>query len=572
MHAATDGGETELFRCLEGARSRIEQRFLDGGAVLLSVVDVLSELVSSLENLTTSLDETTAEVTIGQLRETIEQLSVLPAIEARRQERLTRVAETERSLGTHVADMQETLRYLRTFATTAKITGAGIQDFAGFAGEIIERIQFGRVQVDRLSDNIVTLGSTLRIASQRGGETLEEYRHSVPAIVERLSRNMSELMAHRRHLAGLAEKVGGLARTIQTKVGTTLSAMQIGDITRQRIEHCQSAFDILAGYLDAPEGRALSADDRTRLSLAVRHLVASQLRQIVADFDRESATIVSTIVGFNADIAELLALYAEMEPGDGAAGNSVIRVLEADVATARQVVTSIEAAAGKANELSLGTLATVRELVEAIEVIKLVRTDIQYMALNTNLRCSKLGEEGRAINVVTAELRGFSSTLDETAQKILEALQTLQAEAERLGEIGTDMPTDGTLDGRLEAAVSSIRDVGNRMEADMEALGTRSRDVANKVTASMARLDYKADLGDVLSRCAEEAAELAWAPLPASDPLDIVLSDVGGRIAKLYTMASERDVHARIFPSAPAAANPAETQASDDDLFEAALF
>ncbi|QRM53178.1 chemotaxis protein [Sinorhizobium sp. BG8] len=564
--------ETELALRLEGARSQIEQRFLDGGGILLSVLDILNNLLSALDNLAGSLDKETAEATVSQLAETVAQLSALPELESKRQLRLASVAETEKSLGVHVADMQETLRYLRTFAITAKITGAGIQDFSSFAEEILERIQFGTAQVDQLSEKITVLGSTLSVASSRGGETLDGYQQSVPAIVESLSRNVRDLMAHRMHLSDVAEKVKVVARKVQNKVGITLSAMQIGDITRQRIEHCQSAFDLLAEYLGSPDGQALSYADRERLTQAVRHLVFQQLTQIAADFDRECTTVVGTIVGFNSEISGLLSLQADMQPKNGQATDAALRVLETDIGAARGIVRDIEKAATASNELSLATIATVRELLKGIETIKLVRTDIQYMALNTNLRCSKLGEEGRAINVVTAELRAFSSRLDETAQGILEELQGLEADVAKLGETRTDNPPGDTLDNRLELALTSISGVGSKMEDDMARLNACSQDVATKVTASMAKLDYKAELGDVLSGCAAEAAELAGPTLPSLDGLDAPLAEVGGKIAKVYTMVSEREIHARIFGTTVSAEPSPSAAQSDDELFDDALF
>ena len=72
--------EGELVSRLEGARSRIEQRFLDGGVVLLAVLDVPNRLVASLENLSGSLDDNTAEATIGRLSATVGQLTALPGI------------------------------------------------------------------------------------------------------------------------------------------------------------------------------------------------------------------------------------------------------------------------------------------------------------------------------------------------------------------------------------------------------------------------------------------------------------------------------------------------------------
>lgn len=567
MRVERQTAEGELVSRLEGARSRIEQRFLDGGVVLLAVLDVLNRLVASLENLSGSLDDQTAETTIGRLVATVDQLTALPGIEEIRQQRLANVAVTEKSLGGHIVDMQETLRYLRTFATTAKITGAAIPDFSGFAEEILERIQFGRSEVDALGAKITTLSTVIGSASTGGGEALERFRRSVPDIATNLSRNAADLTAQRRHLSQLAAKVGTSARLVQTKVATTLSSMQIGDITRQRIEHCQSAFGFLDDYL---AGVALDRDAADRLTALVRHLVHEQLVEIARDFERECKTVVGTIRSFGADVDGLMALYGDMDAGEGGSADRAMRVLEADIAAARAVVRDIEQAAEKANALGLGTVDTVHELLKGVETIKLVRTDIQYMALNTNLRCSKLGEEGRAINVVTAELRTFSARLDETAERILVALQSLEDDAGRLSEAGA--AAGGSLDTHLEEVLEHIRRAGDRMEEDMTALRACGDDVSAKAGKTIADLDFNAELGDVLADCSARAGELLGHDLPDMAGLEEALADLGSRIARTYTMVSEREVHARIFGTAVEAPPAPVAAKNDEELFDDALF
>jgi uncharacterized protein YukE len=559
--------ESELVSRLEGARSRIEQRFLDGGVVLLSVLDLLNRMVASLEKLSSSLDDETAEATTARLVATIDQLTALPGIEQTRQQHLASIAITEKSLGGYIADMQETLRYLRTFATTAKITGAAIPDFSGFADEILERIQFGAGAVSALGAKIGTLGSVIDAASAGGGHALERFHRSVPDIAGNLSRNAADLTAQRRHLSQLAGKVGASARRVQGKVATTLSSMQIGDITRQRIEHCQSAFGFLEDYLGAC---ALDAAASERLTALVRHLVHEQLIEIASDFERECKTVVGTIRSFGADIDGLMVLHGEMDAGDGHSADRAMRTLEADITAARTVVGDIEQAADKANALGSNTVETVQELLKDVKTIQLVRTDIQYMALNTNLRCGKLGEEGRAINVVTAELRTFSGQLDDTAERILTTLQSLKDDACKLGEAGAG--AGGSLDDHLEDVLDHVRRAGDRMEEDMEALRACGADMSAKAGRIIGDLDFNAELGDVLADCSARAGELVGDDLPDVTGLEEALHDLGSRIARTYTMISEREIHARVFgtpvemTSAPAAAQ------SDEDLFDDALF
>ncbi|MFP3835793.1 hypothetical protein, partial [Chryseobacterium sp. SIMBA_028] len=92
-----------------------EERFLEGGTVLLSVMDVLNRLLNSLDNITKALDNNESSNADADLRATVESLTALPVTEQARQNALTVLAQTGSDLHKHIAEMQETMRYLRTF-------------------------------------------------------------------------------------------------------------------------------------------------------------------------------------------------------------------------------------------------------------------------------------------------------------------------------------------------------------------------------------------------------------------------------------------------------------------------
>lgn len=552
---------------MESARVRIEERFLDGGAALLSILDVLNKLISSLDQLTGSLDEGTANKTMDELKSTVQRLSQLTTLESGRQVGFQEIACIERKLEPQIGDMQETLRYLRTFAVTAKITGAGIADFSGFAEEILERIQAGSRQVNDFAGKLSTLGHGLGPIMIKGKAIIASYKETVPQIVVGLSNGAAEIGNHRKLLVERAARVRAVAGGIQMKLASTLSAMQVGDITRQRIEHCQSSLHILSEYMDSPAGAALDAEQRESLSLIIRQLVSLQLNQSIADFDRDTARIVTTVASFRSDLSQIEALRVAMTEGDDDASDSAIRQLESGVAAARLAVREIEDVARKAGALSRSTSTTVKELLDGIGIVRAVRTDIHYMALNTNLRCGKIGEEGKAINVVTAELRNFAGKLDETAEKILAELQTLEIASDKLVAAQGD-ENEESLDLRLEHALASIRAVGDRMDEQMAGLGEQSRTAVSEMDISLARLNFNAELGEVLRTCADEMEiqeEVFEAP-----GIEEALGELGGRIGKLYTMVSERELHAAVLGTAP----PAETAVvatvmSDEDIDDA---
>ena len=215
------------------------------------------------------------------------------------------------------------------------------------------------------------------------------------------------------------------------------------------------------------------------------------------------------------------------------------------------------------------TLATVEVLLKDIGIVRVVRGDIHYMALNTNLRCGKIGEEGKAINVVTAELRIFAGHLDEAAEQILEQLKVLEGAAKGLL---TDTPEDAPqdcLDERLRRALESIRSVGQAMEGDLSNLAKEGASGVAEMNAALQRLDFRADLGEILHRCEEELHTSSHQSVDVTG-LQAALDVIGPRINRIYTMAAERELHAAILGTAVPEQAPL-TVLSDDDL-DAALF
>ena len=532
-------------------------------------MDVLNSLLASLDNVTRTLDAGAANDTTADLLATVKSLSGLPQLENMRQSNLQVLSSSGAGLRTHVADMQETMRYLQTFAVTVKITGAGIAEFAGFAEEILDRIRSGTSEVNNFAGQLNSLENELKVAQTFGSGIAQRYEQTVPAVVSALQRDAQSISEHRKKLGEIAKQVGVLARGVQGKVSTTLSALQIGDITRQRIEHVQSTLTILEEFLDSDEGRVLDRGAQTRLENLVHHLAAAQMVDMVENFQRDSRSVVETIASFSHDTQDILNLRAEMRSEDDAKGGNFMRALEESVSAAHAIVKQVETASLQANHVSQSTTATAANLLTGIENIRAVKMDIHYMALNTNLRCSRTGEEGRSINVVTAELRLFAAKLDESADAIVNGLTGFEEAACAIA--ATDSTGGPGLAERLSDAVSNIRSAANAMETELAVLSEHGREVASKIGLSISKLDFQNDLGEVLATCADNLCDLAGDTMPGVDDLADVLGGLGPRIFKLYTMAQERTVHQAIIPAGVVIA-ALVAAANDDELFEDALF
>ncbi|ACI56534.1 putative methyl-accepting chemotaxis sensory transducer [Rhizobium leguminosarum bv. trifolii WSM2304] len=563
----------DIGRTLESARSRVEERFLEGGTVLLSVMDVLNRLLNSLESVTAALDNGESSDTGADLRATVESLTALPVTEENRQQALVSLAQTGRELRKHVSDMQETMRYLRTFAVTVKITGAGLAEFAGFAQEILERIYSGTDEVNRFATHLDSLDKEVKLAASFGASVSKGYADTVPAVAAALRADAAKIAEHRKHLGIVAREVGAIARGVQSKVASTLSALQIGDITRQRIEHVQATLSLLEEFFAGEEGAKLDAGARKRLQNVIHHLTAAQMSDMCANFQRDSENVVKTIASFDHDMREILKLRDQMSGASGEAGGNFMRALESSVSVAHEIVKQVDTASRQADQVSQSTIGTAAKLSDAIANIRAVKTDIHYMALNTNLRCSRLGEEGRSINVVTAELRIFAGKLDESADAIVTGLPALEAAAGRVtpaADVGT-----GGLGESLTSAVGNIRSAANTMENELKVLAENGREVATKISLLIGKLDFQRDLGEVFARCADLLESAAGTEVADISDLTDAIAPLDRKIFKHYTMVQERSIHRDIIPacedSIPAPAETVKAE-NDEDLFADALF
>ncbi|CAN7244856.1 chemotaxis protein [Rhizobium sp. LjRoot254] len=557
---------------LTSAHGQIEKKFLDGGAVLISIMEILNRLIGSLDRLTGSLDENTTSETMGGIEATAKELGTLPAFEDGRQKGFVELASVCRAMQGSISEMREIMRYLRTFAISVKITAAGLDDFVGFADEIRERIQSGESEVNRFAKQVHDMHGQLEKAQEFSRKILQEYSDVVPRTVADLSGNAARISGHHGRLAEMANQVKQLARGVQGKITSVLSALQIGDITRQRIEHIQSIFQLFDEFV-AGEGASLTESDRVRIGEVIRQLAAAQMEETATDFQRECRNIHTNMTRFIDDTREILRLRDGMTDRQNGGGENVLKALETGVTAAVGLVSGVQETSSQADAVAQSTSETAQSLLRGIEVIRTIKTDIHYMALNSNLRCSKLGDEGRSVNVVSAELRIYAGKLEVPADAVMNELQRLEAAA---GAFSSDRGSgSGDIAGPLSEALSAIRGVSGRMDAGIEELAREGQEVFTKVSAAISTLDFESELGDVIEDCVSHSAGIASPHMIDISDLADSVAGLGARILKLYTMAQEREIHSGFLPAAAGAvaATPTTSAAtSDEDLFEDALF
>lgn len=572
--------QSEFNTRLTGAHAKIEKTFLEGGEVLVSVMELVNHLIKILDGMTGSLSSDKSQDTTGILAQSIEELAKLPETESLRQSGFEALANMCAQTTGHIADINETMRYLKTFVITVKIAGAGLSELTGFADEIRERIQHGADEVTQFAQNLEAMRTQLSRARGLSVNTQSDFGGHIPALIAGLKTNSALIQKQNIEMATIAAEVKKIAQSIQMKIASVLSALQIGDITRQRIEHIQSTLDLLDEFCHSSDSAALSDNERFALRDMTAQLCHAQMAETAQDFQRDCSRILSSITSFTEDAAQILALRDELVEKMMSGDSNVYQQMESGITEACAVSEQVQLSSSEADRVVRSVTESAQKLLRGIEVLRAIKIEIHYMALNSNLHCSKLGERGRSVAVVSGEMRIFAAKLEEPADAIVEELTQVDDTTRVLAE-----KSDGlahSISEPLTSVLETIRTAKVQIDQGVDALAEEGQQVFSRISAAVVKLDFESELGDTFNDCCTLAGQLSVGGNHNLAEFADKFDGLNGKIYRLYTMAQERDIHLAYLP-APSTVTAsmnvtvtsngdAKAEAADEDLFDDALF
>ena len=533
-------------------------------------MEIVGALVNALDQFANTLGGDAIKDTIADLRKSVSDLASLPETAAARQKAFDDIAHLCANTVLQVEDMRETFRYLRTFAISVKITGAGIDEFAGFADEIRERIQSGAREIDSFASQLGAMSGELGKAKNFADGVLSDFQATIPSIVASLDRSAVLLAQERQEMSMIAGDVRHTANQVQSKIASVLSALQIGDITRQRIEHVMESFTITEQFASSMDGREVTVEERWDVERAIFALAVAQLDQMLEDFREKSASIASIIASFAQDATQMLSQRERLGSFNADADKNVLKAMERDIGHASTLAVDIQARGRQSDQLVERVSESVQALLSGIEVVRGIKTDIHYMALNSNLRCSRLGDAGRAVNVVSGELRTFAGRLEDPANAVMAGMQEVKSVAGRLLKTQDDAEAHDVV-SPLREALDAIKAASQAMDAGLQDVTEQGDAVFGRIMSAVKSLDFESQLGVVLADSAAIARKV-MEQQGVPEKLPPVTDIVGGKIFAIYTMAQERQIHLALLPGGAAETVETPISQADDDFLEDALF
>jgi hypothetical protein len=559
-----------------------EDRFLEIGRRLGSSVEILERLKALFSKLQVELDSPEMRGATEGLAQVAAQISVLAGTQRDERAALEKLSRIAAGLGARIDKIHNEVRTIEVLTINARITassiGAASADFLTYFGEIGKALKVTEINLRHFRDDLMEVNKHLRAASASEADFDTRQAATITVIPRRLSESIRLITARRQAAATAAGQVSDRSRHVGDGIARVISALQIGDATRQRMEHVQEVAQLLAQILTADDAAASAADepwtalsDRERQGLAADGcaLQTAQLLDTAEEFGREITSVHTVIAELSADAREIVRLSNATFESAGQNG-AFLSELEADVSQTHALFEGFYASRVSADQTMGSVLEIVTRLAQHIRTVRRVEADISIMGVNATVMSGRMGTVGAALRVVADEVTKSSGrTAAESKAATADVENTVSTAQSLVGEEQSARLAQITAVIELmTTSTTRLRGVADGLASALDALRRDGLAVARHLDDTAASLSVADDIDSTLRLAAEDFTSVA-STLPASDSSAAAASArMFQLISARYTMARERDILARIAhgSAASAAATAPAAQTSIDDM------
>jgi hypothetical protein len=391
-----------------------------------------------------------------------------------------------------------------------------------------------------------------------------EHGSTMSEISDRLGLHLTVINGHRLRLTARTGEHTGLTRQITARIGAAVAALQIGDITRQRIEHVEQSLAALDDFLGALPGE--DHDAREGAIATICGLQAAQLEDMVAELDAKAGSLTNVLRQLAGDAETILRHGSEEAEQLLASGGTALGAIVGDLKETSALLGAFAIMRNDLDRLTGSVSDTVTAMVQQLEKVRCIEEDLRHLSLNTAIRCSRFGSSGRTLNVIAQELRMLTEQTDDATRIIISGL----ADAARLiggsedsGQAANFAVTE--LEADVRSALESLGMVTARMHEDADKIVQTGPSVMQSLDLAAAEVTVHIEMEKHMRAAAAHLERMRGGnpadPPPAFWPVTL-LAEQRAR----YTMDSERRLHDRRFGSIAAVSEEAKaTENTEQD-------
>jgi hypothetical protein len=561
-----------IVAALADPRQRIETAFVDVGGRLTEAAGLLGRVSSLFEGLPRDLESEELVEATGRLEAVGSRAYEIAAAFSTEREDIARLLGVVTAADQPISDLRKAVKMMEIVAINARVAAAGIvgrmEGFDVFTTDIAALSDSAAKTIRDFSLVYEHLTRGVERAAEQRAHFEAAHQDTLTGLAERLGRNLAAVVQRRQQSASSSAETGRMSRDIANRIATAVSALQVGDATRQRVEHVEDGLTRLAEIMAGSGEHDVPPAALPATAAAVTRLAAAQLADTGAVFSLEVEEADDALRQLAVDARAIMDHSREVYGEANRAGASPLAVLNADLREAVAVLADCEAERGKLDGLAAAVAETVEKLLTYVEAVQDIEANMRLVSLNAAVKCAQLGPRGRALDVIAQQLRQLTG---ETVVAAEAAMTNLKQAAELAKAFSRAASGDtarqvGALEQEARASMALLETVDKRLS---EALAVLTKDGGTAVSRLAAAATGFSDHAAIAAALSESERRVAALCGDAEGEPDAALLQL---LRKRYTMGSERQVHDRLFPAAAAEEEQPPMPASEEAELDALFF
>lgn len=479
---------------------------IDGAFV--SVGGRLADCAAILAHLTQTFEELPAELESGELAEATERLAVvsrrareISQVLAAEQVDLTRLVQVVAHAQHPIDELRRAVKMMNIVAVNARVVAAGIiaemDDFEVFTTDIARLSDTAAQTIATFSRTYVALVGVVGVAAETRSRFEATHRDTLSVLAAELETSLTEVTRQRLDAIESSAVTGRMSREITERVAATVMALQVGDATRQRIEHVEAALRELA---DVGTDRALVAP----IAELQRRQLASTREALVEQMASGEQALRALARDAVAVLEHAREVYGENDD------RSALSRLRDAVRDAVQVLRDCEAEREQLNKVAAAVADSVKVLLDHVEAVQDIEAKMRLVSLNAAVKCAQLGPRGRALDVISQQLRALTGETVNSAHEAVGRLSEAASLAEAfISSAGCEAGRVGDLECEATAALVLLETVGDRMKKALTNLYRDGPIVAQHLDEAVEDLSHHGAISEALRDVEFTVASLA---------------------------------------------------------------
>lgn len=399
-----------------------EPAFLETGNRLSGLSGAISRLAAAMETAEAVFSRPETLDALSDLTRVAERISAMRGRGGNVSDALARmVADSDAIIGA-LGHLRSMMAQVKVVAINARIEASQLVrtgvDFTVFTRDIAHLAAGGEKTITEVQHEVGILRAGAVTAQELQRDFEARALPRLDALAEQLAVSLRDLRDAKTRAARGARDIPERLRACNQGIAKMVSALQVYDSTRQRLEHVEEALDRTAVQLSGGDP-TLDGERRLILVNGIAELQALQTRY-ADDHYHEAVDQVDRDVTAIAD--EIPRLNELCRDAFGAGEADSLSIVDENLAKGSEILADfigIREQAASSLEHVVEAAARAGDLIRGLNRIS---ADMRLMGLNASIKCGNMGTVGRVLSVIAQELQGYADHTRENVQSVADAL------------------------------------------------------------------------------------------------------------------------------------------------------